>query len=122
MSLKEQIRSEPSIDGVLETMFDLTHSERQTYRTVVERDEPVTAVDVAEEVGCARTSAYRYIDTLENKGLFRRVTPDYDGTGRSAYVANPPTFVADRMEHEVEDIYTRCRRAIADCRPDFDDA
>lgn len=120
VNLEEQVHARSSGDQALEAVFGFTHTERKTYEVVVERDDPATASDIAAELECAQTSAYRYIDTLEATGLIRRVTADYEGTGRSAYVANPPAFVASRMEREVEEVFTRCQAAIENCRRTFE--
>ncbi|WP_309484885.1 helix-turn-helix domain-containing protein [Halorhabdus salina] len=120
MNIKEQGRSEPSASRALEVIFGLTHSERKTYETIVEIDDPMTVTEIAARVGCAESSAYRYIDTLEENGLVRCVTDEYESTGRSAFVANPPEVVADRMEQEVADIFGHCQQAVEDCRSTFE--
>ena len=120
MNLKEQVRSESSADRALEAIFDLTHAERQTYEAIVEVDGPVTVAEIATERGCASASAYRYVDTLEEKDLFRRVSENYEGSGRSAYVANSPDVVADRMEEEVENMFEKCNASIEECRTAFE--
>ncbi|WP_195837634.1 helix-turn-helix domain-containing protein [Halorhabdus sp. CBA1104] len=120
MSLKEQLRSESSADRALEAIFDLTHAERQTYKAILEVDGPVTVAEIATEMKCASTSAYRYVDTLERKGLFRQVNENYEDTGRSAYVANSPEFVADRMEQEIEEMFEKCSTSIEECRAAFE--
>jgi predicted transcriptional regulator len=120
VNLKEQVRSESSADRALEAIFDLTHAERQTYEAIVEVDGPVTVAEIATERGCASASAYRYVDTLEEKNLFRRVSDDYEDTGCSAYVANSPDVVADRMEQEVENMFEKCNASIEECRTAFE--
>ena len=120
MNLQEQLRSASSADRALEAIFDLTHAECQAYEAILEVDGPMTVAEIATEVGCASASAYRYVDTLKEKGLFRQVSENYEGTGRSAYVANSPEIVADRMEREVENMFEKCNASIEECRTTFE--
>ncbi|WP_159076946.1 helix-turn-helix domain-containing protein [Halococcoides cellulosivorans] len=119
MSLTEQIRSETTPERALEAVFDLTQTERRSYAAIVDADRPVTAPRLAAAIDCAETSAYRHLSALDECGLVQRATADFEGTGRSAYVATPPDEVADRMADRVEETYEECRETIDACRPAF---
>ncbi|MEF8882319.1 MAG: helix-turn-helix domain-containing protein [Halapricum sp.] len=111
-SIQEVAVSEPGPEQALAIVFGLNSSERDAYERLCRSDEPLSVQDLADELDCALTTAYRIIDTLGAHGLIEEST-FRDGTcQRSVYDVIDPEQVAQRMEARVDQVYVDCRGAI----------
>jgi len=111
-SFQEMAVAETVPEQALEIVFGLNGSERAAYRHLHESDEALSVQDLASELDCALTTAYRIVDTLETHNLVESTTIR-DGTcQRSIYDAADPAAVAERMEAQTDQMYTDCRDAI----------
>ncbi|MFW6265393.1 MAG: helix-turn-helix domain-containing protein [Halanaeroarchaeum sp.] len=97
---------------LLETVFDLSGEEGDLYQWMVTLDDPIIPDDVVEHLGCSSSSAYRYIDTLQSRGLVVEQAVYRKKQLRSGYVAADPEAVADALEEWVERRYELCAMAI----------
>ncbi|UWG46410.1 Transcriptional regulator, contains HTH domain [Halanaeroarchaeum sp. HSR-CO] len=97
---------------LLETVFDLSGEEADLYEWMVTLDDPIIPDDVVEQLGCSSSSAYRYLDTLQSRGLIVERAIYRKKQLRSGYVAADPEAVADALEEWVERRYELCEMAI----------
>ena len=111
-TIKEMVYSHVSPEEVFESLYGLNHRERGTYELLLEESKQLSVDDIADRMECSLSTAYRYVDTLETRGLVRQ-TGIYDGTYlKSGYVAEDPTLIADLMQEFVEFKYEKCKENI----------
>jgi len=97
---------------LLEAVFDLTGEEARLYEWMVEQEEPITPTDIVDYLNCSSSSAYRYIDTLQTRGLIVEKATYRSKQLRSGYVATSPAAVADALETWRDERYELCMAAI----------
>jgi len=111
-SFQEVAAAEPDPDQALAIVFGLNGSERTAYAALCESDGPMSVQELADELDCALTTAYRIVDTLEAHRLVESKIIRDSTCQRSVYEAADPAVVAERMEAQVDQAYTDCRNAV----------
>ena len=97
---------------LMEKVFDLSAEEARLYEWMLTQEEPIIPDDIIEFLGCSSSSAYRYIDTLQNRGLIVEKAVYRSKQLRSGYVAAPPEEVSDALEDWIDRRYELCQEAI----------
>lgn len=111
-TIKEMVYSQVSPEEVFESFYGLNHRERNAYEMLLGESEARSVEDIAEAMDCSLSTAYRYVDTLEERGLVRQ-TGIFDGEYlKSGYVAEDPTVIADLMSEFVDSKYEQCKENI----------
>ncbi|MFW6018454.1 MAG: helix-turn-helix domain-containing protein [Halapricum sp.] len=111
-SFQEVAAAETEPEQALAIVFGLNGSERAAYGILCESDESLSVQDLASELDCALTTAYRIVDALEACDLVESATIR-DGTcQRTIYDAVDPATVAKRMQARTDQVYTDCQEAI----------
>ncbi len=111
-TIKEMVYSSVTPEEVFETFYSLNHRERKTYETILAAEEPLSVETIAERMDCSLSTAYRYVDTLENHNLVHE-TGLYDGEYlKSGYTATDPEVIAEHMHEYVDFKYEKCQQNI----------
>lgn len=111
-TIKEMVYSSVSPEEVFESFYGLNHRERQTYEVILEATEPLSVEAIAERMDCSLSTAYRYVDALENHNLVHE-TGLYDGEYlKSGYTATEPAVIAEHMFDYVDFKYRKCEQNI----------
>jgi len=111
-SFQEVAVAEPESGQALAIMFGLNGSEQAAHASLQESDKPMSVQELADELDCALTTAYRIVDTLVTHRLVESKTIRDSTCQRSVYEAADPVAVAERMEAQADRAYTDCRAAI----------
>lgn len=104
-TIRDQFVSGPTGDRALERIFGVNTAERTVYRYILESEEPKSAAQIATAVDCALTSAYRYVNTLEDRGLIEAVTDRTSAQQPTVYAAEDPDHLADKMQDCVDEAF-----------------
>lgn len=111
-SFQEIAVAEPEPEQALAIVFGLNGSERTAYARLCESDESMSVQQLAAELDCALTTAYRIVDALETHDLVESTIIRDSTCQRTVYDAVDPQDVARRMEARVDQVYIDCRDAI----------
>ncbi|MFW5965610.1 MAG: helix-turn-helix domain-containing protein [Halodesulfurarchaeum sp.] len=112
-TIKEMVYSSVTPEEVFETFYGLNHRERKTYETLLDAKEPLSVESIADRMDCSLSTAYRYVDTLEQHNLVEE-TGLYEGESpKSGYSAVDPAAIAEHMFEYVEFKVKKCERNIA---------
>ena len=111
-TIKEMVYSSVSPEEVFESFYGLNHRERETYETILTADEPLSVEDLADQMNCSLSTAYRYVDTLESHSLVDVTGLYEDDYLKSGYTATDPAEIAEHMFEYVEFKYQKCETNI----------
>lgn len=97
-ALVEDLETEMRCEDLLDCIHGLAAIDEDCFRLLTEVDGWLTVDEIAEQLDCGRTTAYRAAQRLLEAGFFRRKQVAYDDGGYyHSYRAQDPEEIADDM-------------------------
>ena len=76
-SMSELIQQDMECEGLLECMHGLKELDKRCFQVLTESAEPLTVDEVAEQVGRERSTAYRSVQRLLQRGFIQKEQVNY---------------------------------------------
>ena len=112
-SMAAQLQQDLQCEGLLECLHGLKELDKECYQVMVESDDPLTIDDVAEQVDRERSTAYRAIQRLLQRGFIQKEQVNYDQGGYyHVYSPNDPSQIATDMQRMLNDWYAKMGQLI----------
>ncbi|RQG95512.1 helix-turn-helix domain-containing protein [Natrarchaeobius chitinivorans] len=122
-SVTDQLNRNMQCESLLECLYGLKPLDRQCYGTMVESDGPLTVDEIAVRVGRERSTAYRSIKRLHQRGLLEKEQINYDDGGYyHVYYPTDPTVVTREMQRTLSDWYAKMGTLVREFEDTYDDA
>ena len=120
-AMSEYLRQDMQCEGLLECIHGLKELDKEIFRVLTERSEPLTVDEVAEAVDRERSTAYRSIQRLVQSGFVQKEQMNYE-QGGYYHVFRPTDAdeVADDMQRMLNDWYAKMGQLIAEFRKKYD--
>ena len=119
--MSEYLKQDMQCEGLLECIHGLKELDKEIFRVLTERSEPLTVDEVAEAVDRERSTAYRSIQRLVQSGFVQKEQVNYE-QGGYYHVFRPTDAdeVADDMQRMLNDWYAKMGQLIAEVRKKYD--
>ena len=120
-AMSEYLRQDMQCEGLLECIHGLKELDKEIFRVLTERSEPLTVDEVAEAVDRERSTAYRSIQRLVQSGFVQKEQVNYE-QGGYYHVFRPTDAdeVADDMQRMLNDWYAKMGQLIGEFRKKYD--
>ncbi len=120
-AMSEYLKQDMQCEGLLECIHGLKELDKEIFRVLTERPEPLTVDEVAEAVDRERSTAYRSIQRLVQSGFVQKEQVNYD-QGGYYHVFRPtdPDEIADDMQRMLNDWYAKMGQLIGEFREKYD--
>ncbi len=120
-AMSEYLQQDMQCEGLLECIHGLKELDKEIFRVLTERPEPLTVDEVAEAVDRERSTAYRSIQRLVQSGFVQKEQVNYD-QGGYYHVFRPtdPDEIADDMQRMLNDWYAKMGQLIGEFREKYD--
>ena len=122
-AMSEYLRQDMQCEGLLECIHGLKELDKEIFRVLTERSEPLTVDEVAEAVDRERSTAYRSIQRLVQSGFVQKEQVNYE-QGGYYHVFRPTDAdeVADDMQRMLNDWYAKMGQLIGEFREKYGEA
>ncbi|MEF8827934.1 MAG: helix-turn-helix domain-containing protein [Haloarcula sp.] len=112
-SMSEQLRQDMVCEGLLGCFHGLKELDEETFRALVEAEEPLTVDEIADAVDRERSTAYRAVQRLLQTGFIEKDQVNYDQGGYyHVYSPTDPSQIADDMQRLLNDWYAKMGQLI----------
>ncbi len=120
-AMSEYLKQDMECEGLLECIHGLKELDKEIFRVLTDRPEPLTVDEVAEAVDRERSTAYRSIQRLVQSGFVQKEQVNYD-QGGYYHVFRPtdPDEIADDMQRMLNDWYAMMGQLIGEFREKYD--
>ena len=121
-AMSEYLRQDMQCEGLLECIHGLKELDKEIFRILTERTEPMTVDEIAEEVERERSTAYRSIQRLVQSGFVQKEQVNYE-QGGYYHVFRPTDAdeIADDMQRMLNDWYAKMGQLIGEFREKYDE-
>ena len=121
-AMSEYLKQDMECEGLLECIHGLKGLDREIFRVLTERSEPLTVDEIAEAVDRERSTAYRSVQRLLQSGFVQKEQVNYD-QGGYYHVFRPtdPDEIADDMQRMLNDWYAKMGQLIGEFREKYDE-
>jgi predicted transcriptional regulator len=100
-------------EGLLGCFHGLKELDKETFRVLVEAEEPLTVDEIADAVDRERSTAYRAIQRLLQTGFIEKNQENYEQGGYyHVYSPTDPSQIADDMQRLLNDWYAKMGQLI----------
>ncbi|AFZ74174.1 helix-turn-helix domain-containing protein [Natronobacterium gregoryi] len=121
-SMAEQLQQEMTCDGLLECIHGLKRLDRECFHAVVESEEPSTIDEVAERVDRERSTVYRSIQRLLQRGVVQKTQVNYEEGGYyHVYYPTDPSRITSDMRRRLNDWYAKMSHLIREFEDEHGD-
>jgi predicted transcriptional regulator len=122
-AMSEYLKQDMQCEGLLECIHGLKGLDKEIFRVLTDRSEPLTVDEIAEEVGRERSTAYRSVQRLLQSGFVQKEQINYD-QGGYYHVFRPtdPDEIADDMQRMLNDWYAKMGQLIGEFREKYGEA
>ena len=112
-AMSEYLKQDMQCEGLLECIHGLKGLDKEIFRVLTDRSEPLTVDEIAEEVDRERSTAYRSVQRLLQSGFVQKEQINYD-QGGYYHVFRPtdPDEIADDMQRMLNDWYAKMGQLI----------
>ncbi len=119
-AMSEYLKQDMQCEGLLECIHGLKELDKEIFRVLTERSEPLTVDEIAEAVDRERSTAYRSIQRLVHSGFVQKEQVNYD-QGGYYHVFRPtdPDEIADDMQRMLNDWYAKMGQLIGEFREKY---
>ena len=112
-SMSEQLRRDMVCEGLLGGFHGLKELDRESFRALVEAEEPLTVDEIADAVDRERSTAYRAVQRLLQTGFIEKDQVNYEQGGYyHVYSPTDPSQIADDMQRLLNDWYAKMGQLI----------
>ena len=120
-AMSEYLKQDMQCEGLLECIHGLKELDKEIFRVLTERAEPLTVDEIAEAVDRERSTAYRSIQRLVQSGFVQKEQVNYD-QGGYYHVFRPTDAdeIADDMQRMLNDWYAKMGQLIGEFREKYD--
>ena len=120
-AMSEYLKQDMQCEGLLECIHGLKELDKEIFRILTERSEPLTVDEIAEVVDRERSTAYRSIQRLVQSGFVQKEQVNYD-QGGYYHVFRPTDAdeIADDMQRMLNDWYAKMGQLIGEFREKYD--
>jgi len=121
--MSEYLKQDMQCEGLLECIHGLKGLDKEIFRVLTDRSEPLTVDEIAEEVDRERSTAYRSVQRLLQSGFVQKEQINYD-QGGYYHVFRPtdPDEIADDMQRMLNDWYAKMGQLIGEFREKYGEA
>ncbi|WP_181692078.1 helix-turn-helix domain-containing protein [Natronomonas sp. LN261] len=121
-AMSEYLKQDMQCEGLLECIHGLKGLDKEIFRVLTERSEPLTVDQIAEEVDRERSTAYRSVQRLLQSGFVQKDQVNYD-QGGYYHVFRPtdPDEIADDMQRMLNDWYAKMGQLIGEFREKYEE-
>ena len=121
-AMSEYLKQDMECEGLLECVHGLKELDREIFRVLTERSEPLTVDEIAEAVDRERSTAYRSVQRLLESGFVQKEQINYE-QGGYYHVFRPtdPDEIADDMQRMLNDWYAKMGQLIGEFREKYDE-
>ncbi|CCQ35528.1 TrmB family transcription regulator [Natronomonas moolapensis 8.8.11] len=122
-AMSEYLKQDMQCEGLLECIHGLKGLDREIFKLLTDRSEPLTVDEIAEEVDRERSTAYRSVQRLLQSGFVQKDQINYD-QGGYYHVFRPtdPDEIADDMQRMLNDWYAKMGQLIGEFREKYGEA
>ena len=121
-AMSEYLQQDMQCEGLLECIHGLKELDKEIFRVLTERPEPLTVDEVAEAVDRERSTAYRSIQRLVQSGFVQKEQVNYDQGGYyRVFRPTDPDEIADDMQRMLNDWYAKMGQLIGEFREKYDE-
>ena len=121
-SMAEQLQRDMECEGLLECIHGLKQLDKDCFRAMVERGEPLTIDEIAEQVDRERSTAYRSIQRLLQSGFIQKEQVNYEQGGYyHVYYPTDPSQIAGDMQRMLNDWYAKMGQLIQEFEDKYDE-
>ncbi len=122
-AMSEYLKQDMQCEGLLECIHGLKGLDKEIFRVLTDRSEPLTVDEIAEEVDRERSTAYRSVQRLLQSGFVQKEQINYD-QGGYYHVFRPtdPDEIADDMQRMLNDWYAKMGQLIGEFREKYGEA
>ena len=120
-AMSEYLKQDMQCEGLLECIHGLKELDKEIFRVLTERAEPLTVDEIAEAVDRERSTAYRSIQRLLDSGFVRKEQVNYE-QGGYYHVFRPADAdeITDDMQRMLNDWYAKMGQLIGEFREKYD--
>ena len=122
-AMSEYLKQDMQCEGLLECIHGLKGLDKEIFRVLTDRSEPLTVDEIAEEIDRERSTAYRSVQRLLQSGFVQKEQINYD-QGGYYHVFRPtdPDEIADDMQRMLNDWYAKMGQLIGEFREKYGEA
>jgi len=122
-AMSEYLKQDMQCEGLLECIHGLKGLDKEIFKLLTDRSEPLTVDEIADEVDRERSTAYRSVQRLLQSGFVQKDQINYD-QGGYYHVFRPtdPDEIADDMQRMLNDWYAKMGQLIGEFREKYDEA
>ena len=122
-AMSEYLKQDMQCEGLLECIHGLKGLDKEIFRVLTDRSEPLTVDEIAEEVDRERSTAYRSVQRLLQSGFVQKEQINYDQGGYyHVYRPTDPDEIADDMQRMLNDWYAKMGQLIGEFREKYGEA
>ena len=120
-AMSEYLKQDMQCEGLLECIHGLKELDKEIFRVLTERPEPLTVDEIAEAVDRERSTAYRSIQRLLDSGFVQKEQVNYE-QGGYYHVFRPADAdeITDDMQRMLNDWYAKMGQLIGEFRKKYD--
>ena len=120
-AMSEYLKQDMKCEGLLECIHGLKELDKEIFRVLTERSEPLTVDEIAEAVDRERSTAYRSVQRLLGSGFVQKEQVNYD-QGGYYHVFRPtdPDEIADDMQRMLNDWYAKMGQLMGEFREKYE--
>ncbi|SFK76682.1 Predicted transcriptional regulator [Halogranum rubrum] len=119
-SMRDYLRQEMECEGLLECIHGLGNLERRCFRTLVEAARPTTVDELAAAVDRERSTTYRAVQRLCQRGLVEKEQQSYETGGYChVYQVADSAGIADDLQRALNDWYAEMGHLVYEFRETY---
>ena len=112
-SMVEYLQQDMECEGLLECLHGLKQLDKECYRVLVESEDALTIDEIADRVERERSTAYRSIQRLLQRGFIQKEQVNYEQGGYyHVYYPADPSEVSDEMQRLLNEWYAKMGQLI----------
>jgi predicted transcriptional regulator len=122
-AMSEYLKQDMQCEGLLECVHGLKELDKEIFRVLTERSEPLTVDEIAEAVDRERSTAYRSVQRLVHSGFVQKEQVNYE-QGGYYHVFRPTDAdeIADDMQRMLNDWYAKMGQLIGEFREKYEES
>ncbi|WP_435129987.1 helix-turn-helix domain-containing protein [Halobaculum sp. D14] len=114
-SMSEMLRRDMECEGLLECFHGLKEIDKEVFRLLNDRDEPLTVDEIAEQIDRERSTAYRAVQRLLQAGFLQKEQVNYEQGGYyHVYRPRGAEEIAQEMQRTLNDWYAQMGQLIGE--------
>ena len=121
-SMSEMLRQDMQCEGLLDCFHNLKAIDKDVFRLLNDRDEPLTVDEIADEIDRERSTAYRSVQRLLQAGFLQKEQINYEQGGYyHVYLPRDGDEIAQEMQRMLNDWYAQMGQLIGEFSEKYGD-